>query len=128
MRDQREVGVGPSNADFHDLSIPLYLVGTLLTCGLFNLYWNYRQMQACNDMVGRPEFSWPMWFFLSLLTCGIWHVFYQYKMGSVIVEIQRQREVHVFDSLPLVSVLVTLFGASVVVDVIHQYEINKLCD
>ena len=112
----------------HYLSIPLFLIVTLLTCGIFNLYWNYRQMQACNDMVGRNEFSWPVWFFLSLLTCGIYHIYYQYKMGSVILEVQRQRGTYIFDSLPLVSLLVTVFGASIVADIIHQHEINKLCE
>ena len=112
----------------HYRSIPLYLIITLLTCGIFNLYWNYRQMQACNEMVGRNEFSWPAWFFLSLLTCGIYHIYYQYKMGSVILEVQRQRGTYIFDSLPLVSLLVTVFGASIVADIIHQHEINKLCE
>ena len=50
------------------VSIPLYLVLTLVTCGLFNLYWNYRQMVACNAMLGRREFSWLVWFLLTLVT------------------------------------------------------------
>ena len=120
-------GGGRAGSPEHELSIPLYLILTLITCGIYNLYWNYRQMQACNEMVGREEFSWPMWFLLSLVTCGVYHLFYQYKMGSVIVEIQRQSGRPVFDSLPVVSILVTLFGGSVIVDVIHQYEINTLC-
>jgi uncharacterized membrane protein YeaQ/YmgE (transglycosylase-associated protein family) len=46
-------------------------------------------------------------------------------MGSVIVEIQRKYHVAVFDSLPIVSILVAVFGASIIVDIMHQYEINK---
>ena len=114
--------------DQHRLSIALYLVVTILTCGLFNLYWNYRQMQACNEMLGRAEFSWLTWFLLCLVTCGIYHIFYQYKMGASIVEIQRQQGRPVFDNLPVISVLLTVFGLSIVVDAIHQYEINKLTD
>lgn len=123
--DQHAIQTDRGDFTHHNVSIPLYLILTLLTCGIFNLYWNYRQMQACNEMVGRNEFSWPRWFFLSLLTCGIYHLFYQYKMGSVIVEIQRKYHVVVFDSLPIVSILVAVFGASIIVDIIHQYEINK---
>ena len=40
----------------HRMSIPLFIVLTLLTCGLFDIYWNYRQMEACNDLLGRDEF------------------------------------------------------------------------
>lgn len=111
----------------HNLSIPLYLIVTLLTCGLFNLYWNFRQMQACNELVGRSTFSWLAWFCFSLLTCGIYHLYYQYKMGSVIVEIQQKRGVPVSEALPVVSILLTFFGLSIAADVIHQHEINKLC-
>jgi len=47
-------------------------------------------------------------------------------MGSAIVEIQRNRNLHIFDSLPIVSVFTTIFGVSIVTDCIHQHEINKL--
>jgi hypothetical protein len=114
------------NYAHHEISIPLYLILTIITCGLFNLYWNYRQMEACNEMLGRREFDFWIWFLLCLVTCGIWHIIYQYKMGSVIVDIQRRMGRPVFDTLPLISVLVTVFGMSIVVDCIHQMELNKL--
>jgi len=110
----------------YNLNIPVYLLLTLLTCGLFNLYWNYKQMEACNYLLKRKEFEYANWLLFSILTCGIYHVFYQYKMGSAIVEIQRNTNNSVFDSLPIVSLLTTIFGLSIVVDCIHQNEINKL--
>jgi hypothetical protein len=110
----------------HTISIPLYLVFAILTCGLFNLYWNYRQIDACNDLLRRKEFSFWGWLLLSLITCGIYHVFYQYKMGAAIVEIERNYDAIVFDKLPLVSLFATIFGLSIVVDCIHQDELNKV--
>jgi hypothetical protein len=107
-------------------NIPLFLILTLLTGGIFNLFWNWRQMQACNAMLGRREFSWLRWVVLSLLTFLLYHLYYQYKMGAAIVEIQRRYEEPVFEDLPLVSLLATIFGFSVAADCIHQYEINKL--
>jgi len=108
------------------LSIPLYLILTLLTCGIFNLYWNYLQMEACNSLLKRVEFRFGYWILFTLLTCGIYHIFYQYKMGAAIVELQRDYNKVVFDSLPVISVIVTVLGLSIVVDCIHQHEINKL--
>jgi len=115
----------PDDED-HFASIPLYLLLTLVTAGIFNLFWNYRQMQACNAMLGRREFSWTRWIVLSVLTLLFYHIYYQYKMGAAIVEIQRRYEVPPFEALPLVSLFTTLFGFSIVVDCIHQYELNKL--
>jgi hypothetical protein len=108
------------------LSIPLYLILTLLTCGIFNLYWNYLQMEACNGLLKRVEFRFGYWILFTLLTCGIYHIFYQYKMGAAIVELQRNYNKAVFDALPVISVVVTVLGLSIVVDCIHQHEINKL--
>ncbi len=107
-------------------SIPLYLVLTLVTAGIFNLFWNYRQMQACNAMLERAEFSWLRWIVLSVLTLLLYHIYYQYKMGTAIVEIQRKYGEPVFEQLPLVSLFATIFGFSIAADCIHQFEINKL--
>lgn len=110
----------------HHISIPLYLVLTVLTCLLFNLYWNYRQMDACNELLGRDEFSFPLWLVLSIVTCGIYHLYYQYQMGSAIVEIQHARGLPETDNLGILSVVAALLGAGVVADCIHQLEINKI--
>jgi len=119
-------GPTPPEASEHKMDIALYVILTLVTCGFFNIYWNYRQMLACNSMLGREEFSFWTWFLLSLITCGIYHLYYQYQMGSAIVEIQRGRALATFDNLPVISILVSVFGLSIVVDAIHQHEINKI--
>jgi hypothetical protein len=116
----------PVEKSKYNLNIPLYLILTLITCGLFNLYWNYLQMEACNTMLKRTEFKFWHWILFSILTCGIYHIFYQYQMGSAIVEIQKNQNKYVFESLPIVSIFTTIFGVSIVTDCVHQHEINKL--
>ncbi len=112
----------------HYHSIPLYLILTIITCGLFNIYWNYRQMEACNDMLGEDEFNFWIWFLLVLVTCGIYHIYYQYRMGSVIVEIQRAQGEREYKDLPIISLIFSFFFLSIIVDCIHQNEINKLAE
>lgn len=112
----------------HYCSIPKYLIITILTLGLFNLYWNYRQMQACNDLLDEEDFSFILWLLFTIITFGLYHIYYQFKMGRAIVRIQRAMNEREFDVLPLISVFVTIFGLSIVVDCIHQHEINKIVD
>ena len=83
-------------------------------------------MEACNDLLEHKEFDFWLWLVLSVITCGIYHIFYQYKMGVAIVDIQRKVGKTVFDNLPIISVIVTVVGFTVVVDCIHQNELNKL--
>ncbi len=107
-------------------SIPIGLILTFLTCGIYDLYWNAKEMKVFNGLLSRDEFSFWLWLFLSILTCGIFHLYYEYKMGVGLVEIQEKFGMRVDKNLPLISLLLSIFGFSVVVDAIHQYEINKL--
>ena len=112
--------------DRHAANIALYLVLTLVTLGLFNLYWNWRQMAACNEFLERDEFHWGLWLLLSILTCGLYHLYYQYQMGAAIVEIQGAWGAPVSKDLPVLSVVAAVIGFGIVADCIHQHEINKL--
>ena len=114
--------------DFEPVNIALYLVLTLVTCGLFNLYWNFRQMEWCNDLLDRDEFSFGWWLVLILLTCGLYHLYYQFKMGEAINEIQASRGLPVREGLPILSVVAAILGAGVVADCIHQHELNAIQD
>jgi len=112
----------------HSLNIVLYLLLSLLTCFLFDIYWNYRQMEACNDLLERDEFSFWLWLLLVIITFGLYHFYYQYQMGRAIVEIQQRMGRPTTDGLPILSVVATLLGAGVVADCIHQLEINRIVE
>ena len=106
-------------------SIAEGIILTIITCGIYNLFWNWHQMEACNELVEREAFSPVKVFLLSLITCGIYFIYYQYCMGGVIVEIQRRRSAPPYENLPIVSLFLSLFGMSIIVDAIHQHELNK---
>lgn len=106
--------------------IVINLLLTIFTFGIFGLYWQYKQMEACNYFLKRKEFSFWAWFFLSIITFGIYHIYYEYKMGSRLVEIQKSMHKNISDSLPILSCVLSLFGLFIIVDCIHQHEINKL--
>ena len=111
----------------HAANIPLYLLLSILTCFVFDLYWNYRQMAACNDLLERREFGFLAWLLLTILTFGLYHLYYQYKMGAAIVEIERELGFDdVPDGLPILSLVAAILGFGVVADCIHQHEINRI--
>lgn len=126
-----EGGYGSHSAEDegrHYANVPLYLVLTIVTAFVFNLYWNYRQMQACNDLLDRDEFSFLVWLLLCIVTCGIYHFFYQYKMGAAINEIQEIRDLPITENLPVLSVIAAILGVGIVADCIHQFEINRIVE
>ncbi len=106
-------------------SIAVDLILTVVTCGFYGLYWQYKQMEALNAWLGRQDYSFAMWFLLGLVTCGFFAVYYEYKMATGIIEIQGNYGLRESSDLPLICILLSIFGLAVVSLAIQQGEINK---
>ena len=105
----------------HVRSIPHDLVFTILSCGLFNLWVQAKQMEAVNDMLGEDRYVWLHWFLLTLVTCGLYHVYHEYRKTVDIDECLG----NLGSSEPIISVLLTVVGLSWVGDAIQQSHINR---
>ncbi len=57
-------------------SIVAGILLTLVTFGIYGLYWQYKQMATLNAWLERNEYSFWLWFFLSIITCGIFGIYY----------------------------------------------------
>ncbi len=110
----------------HRIEIAAGIIFSVITCGFYNIYWNYRQMAAVNQLLGRHEFDFVQWLILAIITCGLYHIYYEYKMGS---ELQGWLSGHgrpVSPNLALTGLLLSVFGLTVVADAVYQHELNKL--
>ena len=107
-------------------SIVTGILVTLLTCGIYGLYWQFKQMATLNAWLGRNEYSFWLWFFLCILTCGIFGIYYEYKMACGINEVQTNKGMYVDQNLPILCVVLALFGVGIASLAIQQFQINKL--
>lgn len=103
----------------------LGILFTLLTCGIYGLYWQYKQMEILNAWLERDEYSFWQWFFLSIITCGLYAVYYEYKMAKGIIEIQEENDFRVSDDLPVICIILSIVGLSIASLAIQQSNINK---
>jgi hypothetical protein len=106
-------------------SIVADLLLSIVTCGLYGLYWQYKQMETLNAWLRRADFSFLLWLLLSIVTCGIFAMYYEYKMAQGINEIQENNNLRVARDLPLICLLLAIFGLMFVSLAIQQSEINK---
>ena len=106
-------------------SIGLGIILTLVTCGIYGLYWQFKQMETLNFWLGREDYSFFLWLILSLLTCGIFAIYYEYKMAKGINEVQERSGLRVNGDLALICLLLAVFGLGIVSLAIQQSEINK---
>ena len=110
----------------HRIDVAMGIILSVITCALYNIYWNYRQMRAMNALLGREEYDFVKWLILTIVTCGIYHVYYEYRMGSDLQNWLTQNGRVVSQNLPLVGLLLSCVGLTVVADAIYQHELNKL--
>ena len=97
------------------------IVCAILTCGLFNIYIQKKQMIALNEMLKQPKYSFGNWLLYSILTCCIYHIYHEYRMGTDIALCNKEAN----PNLPLVCLGLSLFGFTIVADAIQQFHINQ---
>ena len=105
----------------HIRSIGLDIVLTLLTCYLFNLYIQYRQMLALNAMLREERYNFVTWLVLTVITCGLYHIYHEYRKSKDIAEVMLNPN----SQEPIISVILTAIGLGIITDAIQQTEINK---
>ena len=77
-----------------------------------------------NALSGRIGTSGGTVFLFSLITCGIYSLFWMYQMGNA-VEMLHEQHGEPRGSAPVVYLLLSLFGFSIVAYALLQYELNK---
>lgn len=110
----------------HKVDIATAIILSLVTCGLYNLYWNYRQFLSLNALLGREEFKFVPWLLLSLVTCGLYHIYYEYKMGSELYGWLQENGRPANPNLPMIGLVLSCLGLTLIADAVYQHEINKL--
>ena len=108
------------------VNIAVGIILTIVTCGLFAIYWQYKQITALNELYGRKEFDFFLWFVLSFVTCGLFGIYYEYKMADGINEAKSMRGLRVDTNLPVICLLLSLLGFYIVSMAIQQSEINTM--
>lgn len=64
-------------------SIPLCIIFSLITCGIYGIYWMIKLNDEVNILSGEPyATSGGIVFLLTIITCGIYGLYWLYKMGE----------------------------------------------
>ena len=109
--------------------IPMAIILTIVTCGIYGIFWKAHQFKTVNMLIGAEKYSLIKWFLLSIVTCGLYTIYIEYTMGQDIFEIQTTKNiVGANQNLPVISLILCFFGLMLVADAIQQSELNKILD
>ncbi|HHT98075.1 MAG TPA: DUF4234 domain-containing protein [Clostridiales bacterium] len=106
-------------------NIGLAILYSILTCGIYSMYWFVKITDEANALSGKVETTGGMALLLSIVTCGIYRYFWSYKMGKTIYTAQERLGVNPMDNSILYLIL-SIFGLDIVSYAIIQSDINVL--
>jgi len=105
-------------------NIPMYIILTLVTCGLFGMYWFVVMANDIKELKGGDKPNGVVDLLLGIVTCGIymWYCYYQYPQH--IVDIQKAKDKEVNDA-SVVALICGVLGLGIVSLALIQNEVNK---
>lgn len=111
----------PTPTGFTERSIPLAIIFSIITCGIYGFYWMIVLNDDINRLSGEPNAtSGGMVFLLTLITCGIYGIYWAYKMGE-----RCDRINGVDGNSNILYLVVALLGFSIINYCLMQDTINK---
>lgn len=105
-------------------SLAVCIILSLVTCGIYGIYWLYVLQEDMNALTGRQDMSGGMVILLSIVTCGIYSYIWAWQMGEKVDGIKTARGIPSSNS-GLVYLLLSIFGLGIVTYALIQNEINN---
>lgn len=107
-------------------NIALCIVFTIITCGIYGIYWFVTLTEDTNTIAGESGTSGVMAFILTVVTCGIYGFYWAYKCGEKI-DTAHQNRGEVSSNGGILYLILFIFGGIIAYALI-QNEINKFAD
>lgn len=106
-------------------SIGLCIVLSIVTCGIYSLYWLYCMAEDVNLVTARPNApSGGLVLLLTIVTCNIYGLYWLYRAGD---DLDRQRvsQGQLPGHLGILYLLLAVFGFGIISYALLQSEINE---
>lgn len=104
-------------------SIGLCIIFSLITCGIYSIYWFVCLTNELNYASRTDATSGGMAFILTIITCGIYGIYWAYKQGEKVDRMNGQ-----IGSTGLIYLLLQIFKLEIIGFCLMQNELNKFSD
>lgn len=102
-------------------SIPLAVIFSIITCGIYNIYWMVKINDEVNYLSGDTQAtSGVVVVLLGIVTCGLYYLYWWYKMGEKCDRIKGMG-----GSSGIFYLILSILGLSIVNYCLAQDTINK---
>lgn len=105
----------------------LIIIFSVLTCGIYFLYWIYRVSEQMRGYTTNDGIS-PAVEILLCIICAPYIVYWFYKYGKAIFEAQNRVGLKFPEDNSILYLLLSLFGFGIIGACIMQVSLNRLDD
>ena len=124
LKSQEEEATKANISGIQRRSIVTAIILSLVTCGIYSIYWFITLTNDMNKASGRTsDTSGGIAFVLSLVTCGIYEYYWAYKIGE-----KRDIVAGENSSSGIIYLVLSLFGFGIVAYCLAQDALNKAID
>ena len=103
-------------------NVVLSLIFSIITCGIYLLYWHIKVTDEVNAIIGdRRASSGIMTLIYSIVTCGIYALYWAYTMGDKVDRMKGNKA----GNGGILYLILALFGLGTIDYLLIQDAINK---
>ncbi|MEI0562955.1 DUF4234 domain-containing protein [Brachyspira pulli] len=107
-------------------SIPMLVVLSIVTCGIYYFYWIYKTTDEIKNFMERDDINTTLELILSIVTCGIYTYYWYYKYGKIVyLEMTKKAGLDSTEDSTILLVILNLF-MYVVSSAILQDKLNAI--
>ena len=97
---------------------------TIITCGIYGLYWLVCLTDDSNECTGMWQTSGGAALLFTIITCGIYSIYWCYKMGEKLDQARAERGVPT-GSQAILYLILSIVGLEIVAWALMQSELNR---
>ena len=105
-------------------NVVVYLLLSIITCGLFGIYWLVVVLKDIATTSGEDINPWLV-ILLTIITCGIYGIYFNYQMGKYMAKAGENYNVKIEDNSILYLIL-SIFGFDIVNLCLIQNDLNTI--
>lgn len=107
-------------------NIAVCIVLTIITCGIYGIYWFIVLTDEINMASGEPGTSGGLSFLLALVTCNIYGIYWAYKMGQQLQVAKERNGMGPGSDNSILYLILSVVGLGIVAYALMQNELNSM--
>ena len=107
-------------------SILMVILLTIITCGIYSLFWLYQTTQDLTEYSEDYRLTPGMSVLLTIITCGLYQIYWWYRIADIFMSAQQRAKMPRLSDNKILFVVLSLFNFDFINMAILQGDMNQM--